>query len=476
MTPMLSSLHLRNLEDCDGIAFSEFKALKKLSISNVFAGRESPKEIVQQVVDIVNDTKIQQLEVLLPMDWRHFARSDLKRHELTIQSLQQQILDELNSYRKLLQMPLLTSIDSSILAVSKSAVSTTACPSIDTTPTIPAMHSKRLLKAMPPEILDRIASFVSSELDILQLSHAVRYFKYISKAMFDFGYPLRTLYPQRTVKFNYWPCLDVVRGRCMPTLPVPISHLHALQSYSKILSKHGGYASIDDPTGMEVILGALPESIEVLVEHVKPMNSADEFFAALYNTKKMIRELWIGVEYVEQCETDPALIDMTAKWLVKLPISELDISNYPTIPTQIQAILHLSPMLKVLHVQNLEHCAGINLSDSKSLRKLVLSNLVDGKESLAVLVQQVLDIVKGTRIRHLELAMGGDYYSDLIPSDLRDAVLISDTREYTLSIYARTSIDKRSGLEIIGDAARVEAMVGALPKGLEAFAQPSAWD
>ncbi|KAJ3396350.1 hypothetical protein HDU80_009994 [Chytriomyces hyalinus] len=304
------------------------------------------------------------------------------------------MLSDANSYRKLLQMPLLTSIDGPVLTLSKAAVSLPISLSIDTAPSIPVMPSKRTLESMPPEILDRIVSFVRGD-DILHWCHAVPYFKYISKAMYDFGYPIRSRYQQALVQFSFWPCVNLQQPAHMPyeaILPVPLSHLHALQTYSAVLSKHGGYARIDDSTGITV-LGALPEHVEVWVHHAKLFLGTDEFFGALYNAKKSIRELYLGGEYFERCGSDPASLDMTAKWLAKLPIHGLRFWGHTSIPTQILGMLHLMPMLDSLHVPNLEDCKDISFSECKLLRKLSITNVFQGEESPEVLVQKVLRVV-----------------------------------------------------------------------------------
>ncbi|KAJ3223065.1 hypothetical protein HDU78_011496, partial [Chytriomyces hyalinus] len=333
-------------------------------------------------------------------------------HELAIQSLQQQMLNEVNSYRKLLQMPSLTSIDSSFLTLLKAPVSNTVCPSIDTVSSILAMPSKRTLEAMPPEILDRIASFVRNGHDILKLSHAVRYYKYISKAMFDFGHHLRMSWPRR-FKLNFWPCLRLSRGSSHWTLPVPISHMHALQTYSNILNKHGGYASIDDSAGMQAILGALPEIIEVVVNQVGSFTDMDDFFGAIYDTKRVLSKLTLGIYYLEGCEDEPALLEMTAEWLVKIPINELQFRSNSNIPMELLCVLHNSPMLRSLRLTSLEDCAGVALSECKSLTKLSISAVFADEESPEEVVEQILNFVKGTSIKQLKMLMQRDEEEEL---------------------------------------------------------------
>ncbi|KAI8819293.1 hypothetical protein BJ741DRAFT_164769 [Chytriomyces cf. hyalinus JEL632] len=347
-----------------------------------------------------------------------------ERHEVTIQSLQrtvqslqQHMLDEVNSLRRLLQMPLLTRVDSSFLPQK-----TTACLFIDATPSIPAIPVIPTLESMPPEILDQIASFVSGY-DIVHLSHAVRYYKYISKAIFDFGQPLRTRTLNRLVKLFTWPSV-FLRGPTagMPyesTLPVPISHLHVLQTYSKVLNKHDGYAIIDDSVGTEAFLGALPEVIEVHASNVKSLAVTGQFFGALHNCKKFIRTLHLGYIYFQHCKSDPGSLEMTAKWLVKLRIQELRFQDRGSVPMQIRDILHSMPMLSSLHVQNVEHLAGIALSECKLLRKLTLSKLFHGEESPLELVQQLLNIVNTTKIQKVVVLLPEDWLT-FLPSTLHE--------------------------------------------------------
>ncbi|KAJ3266665.1 hypothetical protein HDU77_011414 [Chytriomyces hyalinus] len=248
---------------------------------------------------------------------------------------------------------------------------------------------------MPPEILDRIVSFVRGD-DILRWCHAVPYFKYISKAMYDFGYPIRTRYQRGTVHFNFWPCVNLRQPTHTPyeaMLPVPLSHLHALQTYSAVLSKHGGYARIDDSTGITV-LGAIPENIEVWVHHAKLFLGTDKFFGALYNAKKNIREL---------------LLDATRTLNITC--------MYNVFENAILSMLHLMPMLDSLHVPNLKD-AGVALLECKSLRKLSISNVFEGEESPEVLVQKVIDIVEPTKIRELAIYQPWGWQS-LLRDDLR---------------------------------------------------------
>ncbi|KAJ3225974.1 hypothetical protein HDU81_007563, partial [Chytriomyces hyalinus] len=213
------------------------------------------------------------------------------RHELAIKAMQQQMLDEVNSLRKLLQMQPFETIYSCFLSTPASTAA--SCPSVVAAPTRPALEFMPLrptLGSMPPEILDRIVSFVSG-VDILQLCHAVRDFKHISKAMFEFARALKK--PPKPV--DLWPRINVRHIRKW----IAAAHLPALGAYSRILSKHGGYAIMDDSRGMGAVLIALPEAR--VDNNTRELNIADNFFSKMF-TKKIIRELTVGMYWSERCK------------------------------------------------------------------------------------------------------------------------------------------------------------------------------
>ncbi|KAJ3382897.1 hypothetical protein HDU80_001437 [Chytriomyces hyalinus] len=329
------------------------------------------------------------------------------------------MLDDANSYRKLLQMPLLTSI--SFPSLAKTSVSPTAHPCIDIVSSAPSIPSRSRLESMPPEILDRIASFVTGA-SILQLCHAVRYYKYISQAMFDFGHPLPTRNRAKPLDVAFWP--RVFLGEASAVSPfeeaprVPMSHLHVLQSFSSILNKHGGYASIDDSPGTDAFLGALTENVNLSVCHTMPAAGMDKFFSAVYNAKNIIRNVDFEVDYFDRCEDDPASLNMTAKWLVKLPIHNLRFMSIPRLPTQIMGVLHLMPMLGSLHLPSLEDCGAIALSECKLLKKLSIATVFHAEESPEELVQKVVHLVKLTKIQQVTLQLPS-IWQTILRGDLR---------------------------------------------------------
>ncbi|KAJ3406944.1 hypothetical protein HDU80_010004 [Chytriomyces hyalinus] len=330
-----------------------------------------------------------------------FNDDNCKNHELAMTALQRQMLEEVNSLRKLLQMQ---SIHSFVLSppVATPACAAPACtapsrPVLQFTPSIPTLES------MPPEALDRIASFVGAS-DILQLCHAVRYFKYISKAMFDFGQLCEIHKASRPE--TLWPIVDVVLFRNSVLKP---THLRALGTYSRVLSKHGGSASINYSAGMEAILPVLPENLEVWIDSITQLanENTDAFFSAIFSTNKTIICLTLGAVYLGRCNSNPVSLDLTTKWLAKLRIHELGFEPFSSIiPTQIRDMLHLVPMLASLHLQTLEDFVGVSLSEFKSLRKLSISGrFFRANKKPEALVLQLLDIVEATKIQQLEVSL-----------------------------------------------------------------------
>ncbi|KAJ3398001.1 hypothetical protein HDU80_009385 [Chytriomyces hyalinus] len=335
-----------------------------------------------------------------------------QRHKLAIKALQQQMLAEVNSLRKLLQMPPFESVYSSFLS---SPVTTAASSSIDAVPSEPDIPATPMLESMPPEILNQIASFVSSN-DIIQLCHAVPYYKYISKAMYN----VACAYSKKNTSkpAQLWPHIDVRRED--KRLTSPLTH-HLLGGYSRILSRHGGSAGIDESHGTEGILRVLPERIVMSLNRPRHLHHTEEFFAAVFTAKKTIVQLSFGDEYFKPEKPDPASLKLATKWLLKLPIYELRFLSYSADPTAIIGMLHLVPMLGSLHLRHLKDCAGVALSECKSLRHLTLTRLFEGEESPQSLVQQLVDVLKGTKIQQVRVTVP-DYWQNYMRRDLANLV------------------------------------------------------
>ncbi|KAI8820075.1 hypothetical protein BJ741DRAFT_639393 [Chytriomyces cf. hyalinus JEL632] len=269
---------------------------------------------------------------------------------------------------------------------------------------------------MPPEILDQIASFVSGD-DILQLCHAIPHYKYISTTMFDLT---RTLITRNVLEpEDLWPSIKV--EPILDSIVKPSCSQHALGAYSRILTKHGGYARIDDPRGKAAILCDLPTNLEVRLNNFIQLHDTDSFFSASFSAKKNIIKLSLGFDYIERCYSDQSTLNMTTKWLAKLRIHELEFVDFLTIPTQIRGMLHLAPMLSSLHLHSLSDCAGIAFSACKLLRKLSMQNVFEGNQSPEALIQQLLDIVKPTKILELEMLLPRSW-QNFVQSGLKDLV------------------------------------------------------
>ncbi|KAJ3222730.1 hypothetical protein HDU78_011640, partial [Chytriomyces hyalinus] len=329
-------------------------------------------------------------------------RSNYQRHEPAIRPIQLQALDDIKAHRKMHRVPLPTRVNSSILSVSKTPVSTTALMPIRTVTPKPAMHCRDTLESMPPEILDQIASFMSTHHDILHLCHAVRYFKYISDVMFNYAHEFKT--PPRPA--DLWPRIKVQRG----LYSLPPSTQQLLRAYSRILSKHGRCAAINNCHRVKAIFDVLPESLEVSINNTKYWTDTNEFFGALYNAKKIIRELSFGDNYFKNGKPGPETLKVIANWLSRLPIHELRFPSKSALPTQILGVLHLAPMLSALYLPSLRNCPGGAFSECKSLTKLSVSKVFEGNESPEDFAQKVLEIVKDSRIQQLELLLPKDWW------------------------------------------------------------------
>ncbi|ORY53915.1 hypothetical protein BCR33DRAFT_11587 [Rhizoclosmatium globosum] len=139
-------------------------------------------------------------------------------------------LADINTLRSLLYAPPITDIQNALLP-SPPTTSTQSRRTIHTQHSIPSIIS---LESLPDVILDRIASFTDSK-SIIPLCHAVPYYKYISKAMYDMASENNSL------------CVDLL----WPTfeLDPDFSTLYKTQlnlfNYSRVLKKHGLMISFD---------------------------------------------------------------------------------------------------------------------------------------------------------------------------------------------------------------------------------------
>ncbi|KAJ3233128.1 hypothetical protein HDU81_002484 [Chytriomyces hyalinus] len=133
-------------------------------------------------------------------------------------SLHRHALDEINYYRRLLQLSPLPRIEAFSASQSgDQATERSSSTSLSFTPTVSAAAT---LESMPREILDRIAAFMNGR-TIWRLSHAVPYYKYISSAMLDV---MKCTNGPRQAQ-RLWPVLEWHVGRPGRSA-FPISHIH----------------------------------------------------------------------------------------------------------------------------------------------------------------------------------------------------------------------------------------------------------
>ncbi|KAJ3377421.1 hypothetical protein HDU80_003287 [Chytriomyces hyalinus] len=208
-----------------------------------------------------------------------------QRHAEHVHSLQQRALDELNFYRKLLQLDLLTTME----AFASSAEDADTQPAARTgSVTRPAA-----LGTMPTEILDQIVQFVDGE-SILPLCHALPYFKYISTAMFEFAH--RFSFEHYTLS-RLWPDMHLPKYQTRESRAAncfPVKHLHAAGVYSRIVSKNGGNVHVSCSENVFNYLGALSDEVSLC--------PGDEYLAAEWT--KLLRWLADGNKRIRSCTVD----------------------------------------------------------------------------------------------------------------------------------------------------------------------------
>ncbi|KAJ3219318.1 hypothetical protein HDU81_000362 [Chytriomyces hyalinus] len=130
-----------------------------------------------------------------------------------------------------------------------------------TTHAVPTAHGHiqcASFESMPPEIFDRIVSYVDHD-SILRLCHSVPYYKYISKAMFEVSsvFPMEAAMP-----LNLWPVFKILDDEMHKPL-IPLQHLYAVEVYSRVLSKHGGSAYIPCCVGINEFQHVLPDTLSI---------------------------------------------------------------------------------------------------------------------------------------------------------------------------------------------------------------------
>ncbi|KAJ3221981.1 hypothetical protein HDU78_000232, partial [Chytriomyces hyalinus] len=276
------------------------------------------------------------------------------------------MLAEINVYRKILRMNALKSLDTFSQREykprrSQQLVLSTTC-----------------IQSMPAEVLDSIASYVKGE-NLLRLSSSVPYYKYISEAISNLRFDAATARSPRktylssveTVWPNFvWPNEIRQRNRqSYQRVALPIHKLHAAAVYSRILSKHGGSAHIDNWEGIENIFGALPAILTVSTQCVYSWHELDSFLFLIKNSKKTVRKLQLNFVNFQAAGRDTTSQTRAVKLLKSIPVRTLGITA--NLPVEIKQAVHLIPNLSYLEMNNPEDCNGIFLPKCMHLQEIV---------------------------------------------------------------------------------------------------------
>ncbi|KAI8820903.1 hypothetical protein BJ741DRAFT_681182 [Chytriomyces cf. hyalinus JEL632] len=267
-------------------------------------------------------------------------------HEQRIQWLHDKVLDEINVYRKILRMNALKSLDTFSQREYKRRHSQHLIPSTTS------------IQSMPPEVLDRIASYVQGE-NLLQLCSSVPYYKYISKAILNLRFDSATARSPRSARIDNW-------------------------------------------EGIENVFGALPAILTVSTHHVYSWDELDTFLSLIKNSKKTVRELQLNFGNLQAAGHDTTSQTRAVKLLKSIPVRTLGITA--RVPVKIKQAVHLFPKLSYLELSSPEDCNGILLSQCMHLQEIVVENLYSSNALLwKTPMLQLLDAVKESRVRKLTL-------------------------------------------------------------------------
>ncbi|KAJ3380029.1 hypothetical protein HDU80_002238 [Chytriomyces hyalinus] len=182
-------------------------------------------------------------------------------------------------------------------------------------------------ECMPSEILDRIASFVDGD-SILTLCHSVPYFKYISKAMLD---------------------------------------------------------------GFDNVVGALPDSLRVVIGDVKTGSGLSQFLSLVKESKKKLVHL--EFEFENHFDTHRIVPNLTF-------LSPKELKLYGAVPPQILNALPNIRGLLLLHLARLDEHKVEIIAQCVDLEELEVRSLQFSK-NLKLMLPRFLTAIKKGRIRKL---------------------------------------------------------------------------
>ncbi|KAJ3296554.1 hypothetical protein HDU79_006391 [Rhizoclosmatium sp. JEL0117] len=166
-------------------------------------------------------------------------------------------LEEINHFRKLLDMAPLQTIQ-----VSSSSITTYTLKKRETVG----------LATLPPEILNHIVTLMDSKY-IMPFCQAVPQLKHISQAIYDVGkafkMKLNMIWPEFWFPVE-WIEDDFYKSRFRPGNPIPISgkNLVSISKLTHLLSRYGGVAKVQMSTldYLEHVMPLLPNVVDVYIQ------------------------------------------------------------------------------------------------------------------------------------------------------------------------------------------------------------------
>ncbi|KAJ3237361.1 hypothetical protein HDU81_009583 [Chytriomyces hyalinus] len=118
----------------------------------------------------------------------------------------------------------------------------------------------------------------------------------------------------------------------------PVNHLNIIESYSRVLSRHGGYAEFEAKDGMGFILPFLPDMLELTAQLACLLDEISETGRSIYTLR-----------YIRERDDDDAPTDEIENLLGSVRINTIAAST--PLPLEIQRVFHRMPNLSVLELR-----------------------------------------------------------------------------------------------------------------------------
>ncbi|KAJ3248406.1 hypothetical protein HDU78_000568 [Chytriomyces hyalinus] len=319
-------------------------------------------------------------------------------------SIHEEVLYEMNLYRKLLRMDPLQSITAFETKKTKSP-NTAADTALDSM-SVQASHVS--LSSMPSEILDLILCYMDAN-SIMNACHSLPYYKHISHAMHSMALMFPTHYRNPS---KLWPDFELPMAEVIDSdetdsddglftlTEIPSNSLHAIHGYGRLISKYGGAVLVLPVSEVVVnnLLGVLPTVITLLEmpEEFGPVDRFDVILQQVLKEKKVVRELYFP-STSDYFHDDTGIVRRIATVLAKLPVWKLVFSD--SIPQEVDDALR---KMRTLRVLELSMCSDymVSLVRCKSLVQLdfrypdVEMMEMEGDESIAAIVKSKIREVR----------------------------------------------------------------------------------